>query len=76
MGSRPDSELINRLGGSGVVAKALGFRVNRVSNWHRDGIPHQQRGRIAQLAQAKGEALPAGFLPEGLVTAPADGGTA
>lgn len=39
----PDARLINRLGGSAIVAERLGYSVNggvqRVDNWKRRGIP-------------------------------------
>ena len=46
----PDAELIDRLGGPAVVARALGFDpkaggVQRVQNWKQRGIPEVVRLR-------------------------------
>ena len=48
-----DSEIIEALGGSRVVAKALRMKQSRVSNWKKRGIAQEHRAAIARLARRK-----------------------
>jgi hypothetical protein len=57
-----EKHLIDELGGSAVVAEELGAAPNAVANWKLRQIPWQWRPTIAAMAEAKGVALPAGFL--------------
>jgi len=54
--------LIDSLGGSGVVAGELSLKTNRVSMWRDRGVPWRWRPRIAELAREKGVQIPADFL--------------
>lgn len=62
--SRPriHDPLIDALGGTGVLAKHFGFVQAVTSNWVARGIPWKYRTQIAQMAEAKGIALPVNFL--------------
>lgn len=61
-------DLIKQLGGGSAVAEAAsasGFALdrNRVYRWvHDDNIPWRWRPLVAQLAAARGVALPSNFL--------------
>ena len=58
------SEIISQIGGSKFVADQMNFPQNRVSNWLKNGIPHdiKIRAKIAQLANEKNVSLPDDFL--------------
>lgn len=56
-----DSEIIEALGGSGAVAKALGVKQARVSNWKKRGIALDHRPAIVKLARRKKLTLPEAF---------------
>jgi hypothetical protein len=64
------SRIISQLGGSRVIADELGLQQNRISNWHKQGIPRDIyiRANLAYMAAEKGIALPAHFTA-GLVLA-------
>jgi|TARA_Y100000296_G_scaffold63416_1_gene73840 hypothetical protein len=53
---------IESIGDTGAVAKTLGFKLSRVSNWKRNGIPWKYRLRIADIANERGVELPKNFL--------------
>lgn len=54
--------LIEALGGSGAVAKAMECSQNVVCNWAAEGIiPWRRRHKMAILAAERGIALPADF---------------
>jgi hypothetical protein len=57
-----DAKIIEALGDTGVVAKALQLSDSRVSNWKSRGIAWRYRPAIAALAKRKRVALPDGFL--------------
>jgi hypothetical protein len=46
--------IIKRLGGNGVVSRALGKHFTTVSHWRRCGIPASQWHRIVRLADDAG----------------------
>ncbi len=56
------TDVIDQLGGATKVAKALGMKRNRVSNWRDRGIPWRYRVAVAKLAMTHGIKLPADFL--------------
>ena len=61
MGSMTD--LVQALGGSGSVAKALGLKQNTVAMWRlRKRIPWRYRPALADLAEQQGVAVPRDFL--------------
>lgn len=57
------TDLVQDLGGSGVVAKALKLKQNTVSMWGTRGrIPWRYRPALARLAEQEGVTIPADFL--------------
>lgn len=58
----PEQNLIDDLGGQGVVAEALNLRPNRVGNWRKRGIPWQWRPAVKALAEKRKVKVPADFL--------------
>lgn len=55
------ADLIDRLDGAPAVAKALGTDADRVYQWKRSGVAWRWRPKFAELARARGVALPLGF---------------
>jgi len=58
-GTHEDNDVIDDLGGTGVVAKMLRCSASRVSDWRNDGIPDQRRQTLALLYNH----LPRDWLP-------------
>jgi len=56
------TSLIDALGGSAAVAKALGVSLSAVSNWRSRPIPWRWRPALAALARREGVELPDDFL--------------
>lgn len=56
-----DSEIIDLLGGTGVVAALCGVGSSAVSNWREDGIPAARRYQIATALKAKSKRVPPDF---------------
>ena len=52
-----NKKLINALGGTGCVAKALDLNHSTVSAWKRNSIPYKHRHAIIQLASKIGISL-------------------
>lgn len=49
-----DAQIIGRLGGSTIVAKQLGYDVQRVQNWKTRGIPAREKLKHPELFLAQG----------------------
>lgn len=57
------TDLVQDLGGSGAVAKALNLRQNTVAMWRlRKRIPWRYRPALANLANQQGVDVPRDFL--------------
>ena len=56
------ADFIEQLGDTGAVATALGQKDSAVSMWKRRGVPWRWRTTLADVAAAKGVAVPDGFL--------------
>jgi len=56
-----DSEIIEALGGTRAVAKALRMKQARVSNWKKRGIAVEHRAAVIRLARRKKLTLPEAF---------------
>ena len=54
-----DSEAIDALGGTNVVAGLCGVMASAVSNWRRDGIPAARRPTLARALEADRKKVPA-----------------
>lgn len=54
MGGMTADQLIEKLGGSKIVADALGIQTNVVGNWRARGIATWAVGRIALLCEERG----------------------
>jgi hypothetical protein len=59
-----DSEIIDTLGGTKVVAAMFGINASAVSNWRAEGIPLRRRFRIARELQARGVPVPPDFFED------------
>jgi hypothetical protein len=55
------SKLINELGGSKLLADAIGAAPNAVANWNKRKIPWRYRHVVAKLAAERGVDLPSDF---------------
>lgn len=53
------ADVIDRLGGPAEVARAFGFRPNRVVHWKQRGIPPAFWHRLATLSEEEGCAFTA-----------------
>jgi hypothetical protein len=49
-----DAQIICRLGGSTVVAKQLGYDVQRVQNWKTRGIPAKEKLKHPEMFLTQG----------------------
>jgi hypothetical protein len=59
-----DSDIIDALGGTKVVAGMFGIYASAVSQWRAEGIPLKRRFRIARELQARGVAVPPDFFED------------
>jgi hypothetical protein len=59
-----DSDVIDALGGTKVVAAMFGVQPSAVSNWRAEGIPLRRRFRLARELQARGKPVPPDFFAE------------
>lgn len=58
-----DATIIQALGGPAEISRQIGVPLTTVDSWKRsDRIPHWRRPALAELALAKGLALPDGFV--------------
>lgn len=55
------NDIITELGGTKLVADALGVQTNVVANWRVRGIPWKRRHAVARLAADLGKPLPSSF---------------
>lgn len=56
------SALIDNLGGTSAVARALGVADQTVSSWRERGVSWRYRPTLATMARRRKIALPADFL--------------
>lgn len=59
-----DSEIIDRLGGTASVARALNLDMRVVSNWRKRNISGVGRYKITELAKTLAIRLPKNFMRE------------
>ena len=60
------SRLIDQLGGTGALCRALGLKHNTIAGWRERGISWRWRPKIAEMARKARLKLPKDFLePDG-----------